>query len=133
VAIYFAPLYVNLTLCIPLLFANISLLKLLQIESLCSNASSEGFPLWPVVSSVSPIYGAPGELVTISGAGFSENVTVVIHKECSNVTVVNDTVIIATLPDWDQMGYDISFSSPSLPHFALLFSFTPSVNLFILL
>eukprot|EP00026_Physarum_polycephalum_P003764 Phypoly_transcript_03778.p1 GENE.Phypoly_transcript_03778~~Phypoly_transcript_03778.p1 ORF type:complete len:708 (+),score=107.83 Phypoly_transcript_03778:154-2277(+) len=78
--------------------------SLIQIRSICANASTEGFPIWPFVSSVSPTSGAPGEQVTILGTGFSENVTAIIHKECTNVTVVNSTMILATLPDWDQMG-----------------------------
>jgi len=80
--------------------------SLTQITAVCTNNSRQEFSIWPSITSISPTFGSPGSKVTITGSGFiKENIkSVIMHKECTNVTVLNNSTIIATLPDYDQLG-----------------------------
>jgi len=62
---------------------------------------------WPVVSSVSPRVGGPGTKVTIFGSGFSNVTRVVIHAECQQIEVVEEGIVVVTVP------HSIHFASPA--------------------
>jgi len=69
-------------------------------DSICQNLIADDLD-WPLLEATNPTKAKPGEEITVIGQNFNKTsaMTIVVEAECTNVVVINDTHMTATLPD----------------------------------
>lgn len=65
---------------------------------LCLNITNDVF--WPEITGVSPARPQPGDVVTITGTGFTAGASITIIDTCSNPQFASSTSYSCTLPGW---------------------------------
>lgn len=59
----------------------------------------------PVISSLVPGRGAPGDTITLTGSGFGDATEVVFDDFRANFSVVDDSTLTAVVPYWSSSGF----------------------------